>query len=346
MKKWIKIGLVVLMVTLVASLATFGCTPKEPEAVTLGLQVSMSYTPGEFITEYGLRLIETCAKYADGKLILKPYYTGDVYPTYADQCTAVMSGEADWTFAPTASYGALGIPEQQIPTSLPYTGDYNTKLSHQEQFWSSPAGTKLKGLLRDKGVVMLDIALAGPQGVFLNRKAETLEELGKVKVRVPGREADVLTAEAIGLNPVPLPYSEFAMAMKTGVVDGVVTTMTLGATERFWELGVTHFLSNVSPQTLTYSNFVSTKAWDEKLPEDTKKIILERIIPETDAWAYGFMSTYVEQNLKILHERMVCYELSPSLLKTVNDNFVAIVHPMIAELDPEMYASFREIAGF
>ncbi len=52
------------------------------------------------------------------------------------------------------------------------------------------------------------------------RPIETPDDLKGLKMRVPQQEVYIVNAQALGINPQELPYSEVYMALKTGVVDG------------------------------------------------------------------------------------------------------------------------------
>ncbi|MBT3229412.1 MAG: TRAP transporter substrate-binding protein [Candidatus Marinimicrobia bacterium] len=52
------------------------------------------------------------------------------------------------------------------------------------------------------------------------RPIQTPDDLKGLKMRVPQQEVYIVNAQALGVNPQELPYSEVYMALKTGVVDG------------------------------------------------------------------------------------------------------------------------------
>jgi len=339
--------MLVLPVILIVSLALVGCAkPAAPEAIELNYQIALAYHPGDYNTDVVLKLAELCESYTGGRLKLKLYYPGDIYPTYTDMAVAVEAGEADLTFVSSIVLETLGVPEVAI-SAVPYPGaDMQTRINHQRQWWTQePSGPKIQKLVEAQGVKWLDIVLNGPTVIVLNTEAMTKEEWSKLKLRSPNMDIYLLMSESTGAHAVPLAYSEVPMALKTGVVDGLLTGQVSYEADRLWEDGADCFPINLVFMATCYSNFINLESW-QKLPPDIQQIITEKIMPELDTWADKRNAQAIADGLKVIEENAVVYELSSSRLAEIREALVQTLHPKYQELDPELYNAFKEIAGF
>ena len=61
----------------------------------------------------------------------------------------------------------------------------------------------------------------GARSLILNQPVSSLDDFGKIDLRVQGSPLHAAVFGAIGLNPTPLDYTEVYNAIKTGVVDGL-----------------------------------------------------------------------------------------------------------------------------
>ena len=181
--------------------------------------------------------------------------------------------------------------------------------------------------------------------LFIDRKAETMEELAKIKIRTPEMESWMLIGEATGCTVVPLPWAEVPMSLKTGVVGGVLTDKGSILQEKLYEMGADHFPSNMSPAGSWYSVYGSAKSW-EKLPDDLKEIWIKRIIPHFNTFADEGNRAYLAQLDKILADNMVVYELPPETIEVIKSNIARLAHPNFEAINPEVFAAVKKIFGF
>ncbi|MBA7671085.1 C4-dicarboxylate-binding periplasmic protein DctP [subsurface metagenome] len=324
----------------------YPCVPA-PKVITLGLQNPMTYQAGDYKIEVCREFARLCEQHTGGRLVLKHYYCGDVYPSYRDMTVALMAQEAEVLYVGDSVPEGLGVREAVIPRT-PYFGvDWDTRVKNHKLIYSDPeAGGKIKSLLRDKGAVHLISTPCAPVVFVINTKAETEKALGKVKVRTPNVSVYVKVAKAAFLSPTPLAYSEAPMALKTGVVDGLLTDSQSLVTARFWELGADHFISNLTPFGAFYAFYVSTTVWDEKLPTDIREIVENKVMPEIYAWAVDRNRKDLAEGLEIIKENMVIYEIPPSVLKTIKERAATTIHPDFEAINPEIFAAMKRICGF
>lgn len=115
------------------------------------------------------------------------------------------------------------------------------------------------------------------------RPIETVEDIAGIKIRVIPNPLFIKTFEALGANPVPLPYPELYNALESGTVDAQETPVGLTYSDKFYE--VTDYL------TLTghvYSPYVllASKSWFDSLSEQDRELVLEAAA-ETEAYQRG-----------------------------------------------------------
>jgi TRAP-type C4-dicarboxylate transport system substrate-binding protein len=117
------------------------------------------------------------------------------------------------------------------------------------------------------------------QYLHMKTKADTLEGLKGIKVRVPDRNAaDMLNAA--GMTGVLIPWGETIAALSSGAVAGVSTSSSSGVDGKFWE-----FLKYVYPTNHTWSSQLVTinlDTWKKLKPEHQKAIedVGKRLEPE------------------------------------------------------------------
>ncbi len=103
------------------------------------------------------------------------------------------------------------------------------------------------------------------------RPIEKVEDIEGLKIRVIPNPLFIATFQALGANPVPLPYPELYNALESGTVDAQETPVGLIYSTKFYE--VQDYL------TLTghvYSPYVllASKQWFDGLSEEDRKLVL------------------------------------------------------------------------
>jgi tripartite ATP-independent transporter DctP family solute receptor len=142
-------------------------------------------------------------------------------------------------------------------------------------------GKQLASRLPEKGLVSLAYWDLGFRNVTNSKRPITkVEDLQGLKIRVVQSPVFIDLFNALGANPVPMPFPEVYSALEQKVVDGQENPYTVIATSKFQE--VQKFASTTrhiyNPQSL----LISKKTWD-KLSEGERKIVQEAA---TEATAY------------------------------------------------------------
>jgi C4-dicarboxylate-binding protein DctP len=127
---------------------------------------------------------------------------------------------------------------------------------------------------KDVGITVTAIGDAGGFRQWTNnvRPIESVEDMKGLKMRTPPIDSIVQTMEALGANPVSVPYVETYMGLKTGVADGEENPIINIGSMKFYE--VQKYMTIANYQVHPDPVYVNTE-WLESLPEDLQEIIYE-----------------------------------------------------------------------
>ena len=95
-----------------------------------------------------------------------------------------------------------------------------------------------------------------------------------MKIRVPASKLWIDTFNALGANPVAMPWSETVSALQQKVIDGTETTFSFMSNSKLYELRKNVALSNHFLG--TGGVYISTKVWDS-FTDEQRKVIQEEI---------------------------------------------------------------------
>ena len=109
------------------------------------------------------------------------------------------------------------------------------------------------------------------QYLHLKIKADTVDALKGIKIRVPDKNSQDLTA-AIGMAPALIPWGETIPALASGAVAGVSTSSVSGVDGKFWEF--LKFFHQTNHQWSSQIVTVNNDAW-KKLSAPHQKAVIE-----------------------------------------------------------------------
>ena len=175
---------------------------------------------------------------------------------------------------------------------------------------SPKIGGKIFDVMPAKNLKFVSFWLNGYR-VVGSRKGpiKSIEDLGKVKIRVPGGKIYRDTFEALGGNVVAVSWSEIVSALQQGTVDAIEPTANNWESQKLYEIATD----------ITYTNHIlstyivaTNNEWWNSLPGDIRGE-LEKILAETEA--YNWKMTTDENTGAV--ERMKAagakfYELDPA----------------------------------
>lgn len=128
------------------------------------------------------------------------------------------------------------------------------------------------------GIKMLAFGDGGSRHFTNNiRPIKSPADMKGLKIRTPPIESIIKCMQALGANPVSIPYGETYMALKTGVADGQENPLANIGDMKFHE--VQKYLTLIDYQ-FHPEPFDVNLAWFNALPADLQKILVE------GAWIY------------------------------------------------------------
>ncbi|GKX29113.1 ABC transporter substrate-binding protein [Vallitalea longa] len=151
------------------------------------------------------------------------------------------------------------------------------------------------------------------------------DDLKGLKMRTPPIDSIVQTMEALGANPVSVPYVETYMGLKTGVADGEENPIINIGTMKFYE--VQKYITMANYQVHPDPVYVNTE-WLESLPEDLKDIIIDcskEMMEYSDSLIYEAEEKYMEEMKNSMEVTILSAEERQKFIdasKVVWDNFV------------------------
>lgn len=120
------------------------------------------------------------------------------------------------------------------------------------------------------------------QYLHLKVKAETVDALKGIKIRVPDKNSQDLAA-AIGMAPALIPWGETIPALASGAVAGVSTSSVSGVDGKFWEF--LKFFHQTNHQWSSQIVTVNNEAWKKLSPAHQKAIVELAAKMEPQFWA-------------------------------------------------------------
>ncbi|MGE0424392.1 MAG: TRAP transporter substrate-binding protein [Reyranellaceae bacterium] len=120
------------------------------------------------------------------------------------------------------------------------------------------------------------------QYLHLKVKAETVDALKGIKIRVPDKNSQEMTA-AIGMAPALIPWGETIPALASGAVAGVSTSAVSGVDGKFWEF--LKFFHQTNHQWSSQIVTVSNDAWKKVSAAHQKAIVELAAKLEPQFWA-------------------------------------------------------------
>ncbi|MGB6117801.1 MAG: TRAP transporter substrate-binding protein DctP [Mesorhizobium sp.] len=161
-------------------------------------------------------LVEIFAKELGPDFAFEPYFGSTLYKQ-GTEIVAVQRGNLEMALMPPSDFA------KQVPAFSILTAAYLVRdAKHLKAIFDSPVGDEFKKIARDEmGVVVLAPAYYGTRHVNLkgDKKIMKPEDLGSVKLRMPGGEAWQFLGESIGANPVAMDYAEVYTGLQTGAID-------------------------------------------------------------------------------------------------------------------------------
>ena len=139
------------------------------------------------------------------------------------------------------------------------------------------------------GIKMLAFGDGGSRHFTNNKRPiRSPDDMKGLKIRTPPLESIIKCVQALGGNPVSIPYGDTYMALKTGVADGQENPLANIGDMKFYE--VQKYLTLIDYQ-FHPEPFDFNLAWFNSLPSDLQKIL------EEGAWIYTDKQNELRRNM-------------------------------------------------
>jgi C4-dicarboxylate-binding protein DctP len=288
------------LVVLAGLLLALVVSPFQASAAADAIKMRIIHSYPE-TTQHGRNMIkfkELAEKYTNGRVNVQLFANASVCPITKEPAT-VLTGGAE------ACYNVAGIIEgidrAEAIWSVPYlfrTAPGDTR--HIRKAFFDP---EIEGVLKQRQEAKGLYRLGTPctvDGFFFGsnkRPIKTLADFQGLKIRSPGGLLGETFMRSLGANPVVIPGTEVPVALQTGVVDAL-TTVPLHYHDARW-----HTKYATTPYWCTYSlPFLANLKWWNKLPDDIKKIIDKKVMPELMAFSFDEVDRRTLDILKIMQK--------------------------------------------
>ncbi len=203
----------------------------------------------------------------EGKVEIQ-VFTGGQLPIGKDSMEQVVTG-ANWISVDGLNFLGDYVPDYNaiVGPMLYKTFDEYLAMTKSELVKKLNSDAEAKGIK----VLSLDY-LFGFRSMLTGKEIKVPADMKGLKIRVPNSQLYMLTLEAMGANPTPLPFTEVYSGIQQKVVDGLEgSLMSIYGTKIYEvrkQISLTNHLLGVS------GIVISTKVWNT-LTEEEKTIIQE-----------------------------------------------------------------------
>jgi len=187
-----------------------------------------------------------------------------------------------------------------------------------------------------KGFYPVSISIKDFWGVACRKPITSLDDLKGAKFRSVTSDYFIKLTEIYGAVPVPLPYADAYMAFKTGVADGVVTSVT-SLVPVNWHEQLKCFLD-----TRTFLGAVvdfTSKKWFDSLPSDLQQIFLEVGRDAEEFCIANLEKEYIKNKNKMLKAGVVFVQLDTTALR---EKMLAFRDEFMKKQGPEAYKFYKD----
>ncbi len=288
-----------LAATCLALAGIFGTGNPSAQAQTYQMKIVHAYPEH---TQHGRNMAffkEKAEAYTDGRLKVTVYPNAQLGPI-TQEASMVLSGTVE------ATYNLGGILEGVDPSEAiwnvpflvkvaPGQGEHMRRMMHDETI-----NEILTRRFADRGFMRLGHipTLTGFMLVANNvRPVEKIEDIKGLRIRHPGGLMGELYISSLGASPMTVAGAEVPVALQQGVVDGLVTT-PIHYHDARWH---TKYMS--LPFYAGYGlPFVASMRWWKGLPKEIQDIVMNKVIPETQAYAYDAVIELENRYIKEIQE--------------------------------------------
>lgn len=232
------------------------------------IKVSTKFVENEQTAISLKKVVEAINERSNGSLELQ-LFTDGILPIGKDGMEQIVQG-SDWILVDGVNFLGDYVPDYNAITG-PFL--YQTFDEYFAMLETDLVKNLNKQAEEEHGIKVLGLDwVFGFRSMMTNKPIKTPDDMKGLNIRVPTSQLYTYTIEAMGGNPVSMPYPDTYAALQQGVIDGVegsiMTYYGTGQYENVKEYSLTNHLLGVSAIT------ISTKLWDS-LTEEQRTIIEE-----------------------------------------------------------------------
>lgn len=259
-----------LLLVLALGVSIVGCggdKKSEAKVEKRVFKVSTKFVDDEQTAKSLVKVVDKVNERSKGTLELQ-LFTGGTLPIGKDGIEQVVNG-SDWIFVDGVNFLGDYVPDYNAVTGPLLYQSFDEYL----RMVRTPLVQNLNKQAEEKGIKVLSLDwLFGFRSMMTKKPIKTPADMKGIKVRVPTSQLYTFTIEALGGNPVAMPYPDTYAAIQQGVIDGVEgSIMTYYGTKQYEnvkEYSLTRHLLGVS------AVCISKKVWDE-LTDEQRTILQE-----------------------------------------------------------------------
>ncbi len=284
--------------------------------------------------EGAARFAEAVRKATDGRINIKPYYSGQLFAgKQTNEFLLMKQGVIDFALGSTINWSTT-IKELNL-FSLPFFfPDYKSldAVEHGE------TGRRLQKIIEDKGVIVLGWGENGYRDLTNSKRAvKRPEDLEGLKIRVVGSPIFIDTFKAMGANPVSMNWGEALSAFQQGTVDGQENpVVSVIIPNKLWQVHkyMTVWSYAIDPLILG----ISKEVW-EGLPQKDREAI-KKAAEETVKWQKKGAREGLEGTMPVLDSLrkngMEVTVLSPEQVKAFTNKTRPVFEKWEKEIGPDL----------
>ncbi len=231
------------------------------------IKVSTKFVDDEQTAKSLKKVVDNINERAEGSLELQ-LFTGGILPIGKDGMEQVVQG-SDWILVDGVNFLGDYVPDYNAVTGPFLYKTFDEYLAMMD----TPLVEGLTKQAEEKGIKVISTDwLFGFRSMMTKKPITKPEDMKGLNIRVPTSQLYTYTIEAMGGNPVSMPYPDTYAAIQQGVIDGVegsiMTYYGTGQYENVKEYSLTNHLLGVSAVT------ISNDLWNS-LTEEQRTIIQE-----------------------------------------------------------------------
>lgn len=262
----------VMIILIIGALVFMTSCSKKDESESKSVKkrifkVSTKFVDDEQTAKSLVKVVEAVNKRSNGSMELQ-LFTSGILPFGKDGMEQVVNG-ADWILVDGINFLGDYVPDYNAVTGpLLYTS-----FDEFIQMMKTPLVQNLNKEAEKHGIKVLGLDwLFGFRNMTTKKPIRTPEDMKGLKLRVPNSQLYAYTLEALGANPVAMPYPDTYAALQQGVIDGlegsILSYYGTKQYENVKEVSFTRHLLGVSAVS------ISKKVWDD-LTEEQRTILQE-----------------------------------------------------------------------